>query len=118
MPIFFAFYQLLAQAVELWGAPWALWISDLSVRDPYYVLPLVMGATQLVQQRMMPAPPNPTQRTIMTMMPVMFTVFALNFPAGLVLYWLTNNLLTIVQQGGYNRLKKSGRFGGTQTAKA
>lgn len=112
MPIFFAFYQLLVQAVELWGAPWILWINDLSVRDPIWVLPLVMGATQLVQQKFMPTSPNPTQRMIMNTMPIFFTVFALNFPAGLVLYWLTNNVLTIFQQAGYNRLKKAGLFGG------
>jgi YidC/Oxa1 family membrane protein insertase len=112
MPIFFAFYQLLVQAVELWGAPWALWIHDLSSRDPIWVLPLVMGGTQLLQQRLMPSSPNPTQKMIMNTMPIFFTVFALNFPAGLVLYWLTNNILTIAQQAGYNRLKKAGWFGG------
>ncbi|REJ81529.1 MAG: membrane protein insertase YidC [Acidobacteria bacterium] len=118
MPIFFAFYQLLVQAVELWGAPWILWINDLSSRDPIWVLPLVMGGTQYLQQKLMPASPNPTQRMIMNTMPVFFTVFALNFPSGLVLYWLTNNVLTIFQQAGYNRLKKAGLFGGEQPSEA
>ena len=112
MPVFLAFYQLLSHAVELWGSPWMLWIHDLSARDPIWVLPLVMGATQLAHTKMMPTPTNPSQRIIMTTMPIWFTIISLGFPAGLVLYWLTNNVLTIVQQAGYNRLKKAGFFGG------
>lgn len=114
MPVFFGFYRLLAQAVELWDAPWVGWIQNLAVPDPYFVLPLVMGATQFVSMRMTPAMPNPTQRFIMNSMPIWFTIFAFGFPSGLVLYWFTNNILTIVQQGGYNRLKKSGFFGGEE----
>ncbi len=116
MPIFFGFYQLLSQAVELWNAPWIWWIHDLTARDPYWVLPLIMGATQLAQTRMMPPATNPSQRIIMTTMPIWFTVLAFGFPSGLVLYWLTNNVLTIIQQGGYQRLKKAGFFGGEDVA--
>jgi YidC/Oxa1 family membrane protein insertase len=106
MPVLFAFYYLLIASVELRGADWTLWIHDLSVRDPYYVLPLVMGATQFLQMKMTPMSADPVQRRIMMMMPVVFTVFFLGFPAGLVLYWLTNNVLTIVQQTVYNRLEQ------------
>jgi YidC/Oxa1 family membrane protein insertase len=106
MPVLFAFYYLLIASVELRGADWTLWINDLSVRDPYYVLPLVMGATQFLQMKMTPMSADPMQRRIMMLMPVVFTVFFLGFPAGLVLYWLTNNVLTIVQQMIYNRLEQ------------
>lgn len=106
MPVLFAFYYLLIASVELRGADWTLWIHDLSVRDPYYVLPLVMGATQFLQMKMTPMSADPVQRRIMMMMPIVFTVFFLGFPAGLVLYWLTNNVLTIVQQAIYNRLEQ------------
>ena len=112
MPIFFGFYQLLANAVELWQQPWLGWIVDLTAKDPYYVLPLVMGATQFASTKMMPAPTNPSQRILITTMPIWFTIFSLGFPSGLVLYWLTNNVLTIVQQAGYNRLKRAGFLGG------
>jgi YidC/Oxa1 family membrane protein insertase len=113
MPIFFGFYQLLSNAVELWSQPWIGWIQDLTIKDPFYVLPLVMGATQFASTRMMPAPSNPTQRILITTMPIWFTIFSLGFPSGLVLYWLVNNVLTIVQQAGYNKLKKAGLLGGT-----
>lgn len=106
MPVLFAFYYLLIASVELRGADWTLWINDLSERDPYYVLPLVMGATQFLQMKMTPMSADPMQRRIMMLMPVVFTVFFLGFPAGLVLYWLTNNVLTIVQQMIYNRLEQ------------
>lgn len=106
MPVLFAFYYLLIASVELRGADWTLWIHDLSVRDPYYVLPLVMGATQFLQMKLTPMSADPMQRRIMMLMPVVFTVFFLGFPAGLVLYWLTNNVLTIVQQTIYNRIEQ------------
>ena len=118
MPVFFAFYRLLAEAVELQGAPWIGWIADLSLQDPIKALPLLMGATQFLQTKTMPPAANPTQRIIMTTMPIWFTLFAFAFPAGLVLYWLTNNVLTIIQQAGYNRLKKAGYFGGADDAQA
>lgn len=98
LPILFAFYRLLYSAVELRGAPWLLWIKDLSTYDPYYVLPIVMGVTQFIQQRLTPSAGNPMQRRMFMLMPVFFTVLFLKFPSGLVLYWLVNNLLTILQQ--------------------
>jgi YidC/Oxa1 family membrane protein insertase len=109
MPVFFAFFRLLSTAVELRGADWLLWIQDLSAKDPYYILPLVMGATSVLMQKMMPQSPEPMQRRMMQLMPIMFTVFALAFPSGLVLYWVTNNLLTMVQQAVMNQVKKRKR---------
>jgi YidC/Oxa1 family membrane protein insertase len=102
LPIFFAFYQLLSTAVELWHSPWLLWVKDLTAPDAYYVLPLIMGATQVIQQRMTPPPPDPIQRKMIQAMPFVFTIFSLGFASGLVLYWLTNNVLSIVQQKLYN----------------
>lgn len=104
MPILFAFYGLLSTAAELRGAPWALWIRDLSVHDPYYVLPIVMGATQFLQVRLAPQAGDPMQRRIFQLMPIFMTFLFLGFPSGLVLYWLTSNILTIAQQWVYNRL--------------
>ena len=105
-PVFFAFFRLLSTAVELRNAPWIGWIKDLSVADPWFILPLVMGGTSVATQRMMPAPPDPMQRRMMQLLPIMFTVFAFQFPSGLVLYWITNNLLSMVQQAIMNRLKR------------
>lgn len=107
LPILFAFYNLLTAAVELRNAPWFLWIQDLSAPDPYYALPIVMGATQFLQQRMTPASGDPMQRRIFQLMPIFFTILFLGFPSGLVLYWLTNNVLTIFQQAVYNQMKKA-----------
>lgn len=104
MPILFAFYRLLSAAAELRGAPWMLWIKDLAVHDPYYVLPIVMGATQFLQVRMAPQAGDPMQRRIFQLMPIFMTFLFLGVPSGLVLYWLTNNVLTIVQQWVYNRV--------------
>ncbi len=98
MPVFIALYWVLMESVELRHAPFALWIHDLSVMDPYFVLPLLMGASMWFMQRLNPAPPDPMQAKIMQWMPVMFTFFFLWFPAGLVLYWLVNNLLSMAQQ--------------------
>lgn len=98
MPVFFAFYTLLSLAVELRQAPWILWINDLSTYDPYYVLPLLMGVTSVIMQRMTPPPPDPMQAKLMQILPIVFTVFAFAFPSGLVVYWVTNNLLTMTQQ--------------------
>jgi YidC/Oxa1 family membrane protein insertase len=98
LPILFAFYRLLYSAVELRGAPWLLWIKDLSTYDPYFVLPIVMGVSQFIQQKITPSAGNPMQRRMFMLMPVFFTVLFLKFPSGLVLYWLVNNLLTIGQQ--------------------
>ncbi|MEO8276514.1 MAG: membrane protein insertase YidC, partial [Thermoanaerobaculia bacterium] len=105
LPVFFSFYSLLSSAVELWHSPWIGWIHDLTASDPYYVLPIVMGISQIVQQRMTPAPPDPVQKRLMQFLPVVFTIFSLGFASGLVLYWLTNNILTIAQQKIYNSFK-------------
>lgn len=106
MPILFAFFSLLTAAVELRHAPWLLWIVDLSTKDPYYVLPIVMGAAQWYQVRMAPQAGDPMQRRIFEMMPIVMTVMFIGVPSGLVLYWLTNNILTILQQAVYKRLEQ------------
>jgi YidC/Oxa1 family membrane protein insertase len=98
MPILFAFYRLLSMAIELRGAPFMLWITDLSVHDPLYVTPIIMGVTMVVQQRLTPSQADPMQQKIMMFMPIMFTFMFLWAPSGLVIYWLTSNLLGIGQQ--------------------
>jgi YidC/Oxa1 family membrane protein insertase len=98
IPIFYALYLTLQYSVELQGAPFLLWITDLSKKDPYYVLPILMGISMLVQQKMTPTVGDPRQAQIMLLMPVVFTFMFLEFPTGLVLYWLVNNCLTILQQ--------------------
>ncbi|MEP4486266.1 MAG: membrane protein insertase YidC [Halioglobus sp.] len=98
MPVFIALYWVLMESVELRHAPFILWIHDLSVMDPYFVLPLMMGASMWFMQKLNPPPPDPMQAKIMQWMPVMFTFFFLWFPAGLVLYWVVNNLLSMTQQ--------------------
>lgn len=98
LPVFIGLYNLLASTIELRHTPFFLWVKDLSVKDPYYVLPIIMGITMLIQQKMTPSTVDPTQAKVMLIMPVIFTFFFLNFPSGLVLYWLVNNLLTIGQQ--------------------
>ena len=98
IPVFIALYWVLLESVELRQASFALWLRDLSLPDPYYVLPVVMGASMLAQQYLNPAPLDPLQKKIMTALPIVFTVFFLWFPAGLVLYWVVNNLLSIAQQ--------------------
>jgi YidC/Oxa1 family membrane protein insertase len=105
MPILIAFYRLLSMAVELRGAPFMGWIDDLSVQDPFYVTPLIMGASMVYQQRLQPAgAASPEQQRIMTLMPVLFTVMFLWAPSGLVIYWLTSNLLGIGQTVVTNRI--------------
>jgi YidC/Oxa1 family membrane protein insertase len=98
MPVFIGLYWMLMESVELRHAPFMLWITDLSVMDPYFVLPLMMGASMFFMQKLNPPPPDPMQAKIMQWMPVMFTFFFLWFPAGLVLYWVVNNLLSMAQQ--------------------
>lgn len=105
MPVFFAFFRVLSTAVELRNAPWIGWIRDLSRPDPFLILPILMGVTSVIMQRMMPTSPDPVQRRIMQMMPIVFTLFALAFPSGLVLYWVTNNLLTMAQQALILKMK-------------
>lgn len=98
IPVFIAFYWMLLESVELRQAPWILWVQDLSTKDPYFVLPVLMGISMIAQQRLNPAPLDPVQQKVMMLMPIVFTVFFMFFPSGLVLYWLTNNLLSIAQQ--------------------
>ena len=104
MPILFAFYRLLSMAIEIRGAPFLLWITDLSMHDPLYITPVIMGASMVVTQRLTPTQADPTQQKIMMFMPVMFTFMFLWAPAGLVLYWLTSNVLGIGQQVLTNRI--------------
>jgi len=103
IPVFFALYKVLMIAIELRGAPFMLWIRDLSAKDPYYILPIVMGITMVIQQKMTPTSVDPRQNKIMMFMPVIFTFLFLNFASGLVLYWLVNNILSIAQQMYTNR---------------
>lgn len=103
MPIFLALYWVLMESVELRHAPWMLWINDLSAMDPWFVLPLIMGVTMYVQQMLNPQPADPMQAKVLRLLPIIFTVFLLFFPAGLVLYWIVNNLLTIAQQWTVNQ---------------
>lgn len=98
MPVFIALYWVLMESVELRHAPFMLWIDDLSVMDPYFVLPLLMGTSMWFMQKLNPPPPDPMQAKIMQWLPIVFTFFFLWFPAGLVLYWVVNNLLSIAQQ--------------------
>jgi len=98
MPVFLALYWVLLESVEMRQAPWLGWITDLSIKDPYFILPLIMGATMFIQQTLNPTPPDPMQARILKLMPVIFTFFFLWFPAGLVIYWVVNNVLSIAQQ--------------------
>jgi len=103
IPVFISLYWMLLGSVEMRHAPFILWIHDLSAIDPYYVLPLLMGATMIIQTKLNPKPTDPIQAKVMTIMPVVFSVFFFFFPAGLVLYWLVNNILSIAQQWQINR---------------
>jgi YidC/Oxa1 family membrane protein insertase len=105
IPVFFALYKVLMVAIELRAAPWAFWITDLSAKDPFYILPVVMGVSMFVQQKMTPMGGDPKQQKIMMFMPVIMTFLFLNFASGLVLYWFTNNLLSIGQQIFVNKKK-------------
>ncbi|MBI1919990.1 MAG: membrane protein insertase YidC [Geobacter sp.] len=103
IPVFFALYKALMFSIELRHAPFMLWITDLSAKDPYYITPIIMGVTMFVQQKMTPSNMDPMQQKIMLALPVVFTFMFLNFPSGLVLYWLVNNILTIGQQYYINK---------------
>lgn len=98
IPVFIALYWVLLESVEMRDAPFMFWITNLSTKDPYYVLPLIMGVTMFIQQKLNPAPPDPVQAKIMMSLPFIFTVFFAFFPSGLVLYWVVNNILSIAQQ--------------------
>ncbi|MCF8183408.1 MAG: membrane protein insertase YidC, partial [Polynucleobacter sp.] len=108
IPVFIALYWVLLGTVEMRNAPWLGWISDLSVKDPFYVLPLIMGATMFIQTKLNPTPPDPIQAKIMLFMPIVFTGMFLFFPAGLVLYWTVNNTLSIAQQWQITRMVEAG----------
>lgn len=98
IPVFIALYWVIVESVELRQAPFIFWIHDLAMKDPFYVLPIIMGLTMFIQQKISPPPPDPVQAKVMMLLPVVFTVFFLQFPAGLVLYWIVNNTLSISQQ--------------------
>jgi YidC/Oxa1 family membrane protein insertase len=98
IPVFIALYWVLLETVEMRQAPWILWIQSLSDKDPYFILPLIMGVSMFVQQKLNPAPPDPMQAKIMMSLPFVFTIFFAFFPAGLVLYWVVNNMISIAQQ--------------------
>ena len=98
IPVFIALYWVLIESVQLRQAPFILWIQDLAEPDPYHILPVIMGITMLIQQKLNPAPPDPTQAKVMMFLPVVFTALFWNFPSGLVLYWIVNNTLSILQQ--------------------
>ncbi len=103
IPVFFALYKVLMDTIDLRHAHFGLWLTDLSAKDPYYITPIVMGATMFIQQKMTPSTMDPVQAKVFMMMPIIFTFLFLNFPSGLVIYWLVNNLLTILQQYFINK---------------
>jgi len=103
IPVFIGLYNTLLYAIELRQSPFFWWIQDLSAKDPYYITPIIMGATQFMQQKMTPTVGDPMQAKIMLLMPVVFTFIFLNFPSGLVIYWLLNNILSIGQQVYINK---------------
>jgi len=104
IPVFIALYWVLSAAIELRHAPFMLWIKDLSALDPYYVLPVLMSISMVIQSKMNPTPPDPVQAKVMAFMPYVFSVFFFFFPAGLVLYWIVNNVLSILQQWQIQRM--------------
>ena len=107
IPVFISLYHVLLISIELRNAPFAGWIMDLSEKDPYYVTPILMGASMFLQQKMTPAVGDPAQQKVMMILPVVFTFLFLNFPSGLVIYWLVNNILTIAQQYYVTRYAKT-----------
>ena len=116
MPIFLALYWVLMESVELRHAPWLGWIQDLSAMDPWFILPLIMGATMFAQQMLNPQPADPMQAKVFRIMPIIFTVFMLFFPAGLVLYWIVNNSITILQQWFINKSVEKSRISKAESA--
>ena len=112
IPVFISLYWVLLSSVEMRNAPWVLWIHDLSVPDPYYILPIIMAVSMFVQTKLNPTPPDPIQAKVMMYMPLVFSIMFFFFPAGLVLYWVVNNLLSIAQQWQINQM-----FGGKKSAK-
>ena len=115
IPVFLALYWALLGAVEMRDAPWIFWIKDLSSKDPYYVLPIIMAVTMFIQTKLNPTPPDPMQAKVMLMMPLVFGFMFLFFPAGLVLYWVVNNIFSIVQQWQITRMIESGNKAANDT---
>lgn len=109
IPVFIALYWVLIESVQLRQAPFIFWIQDLTAKDPYYILPLFVGLSMFLQQRLSPPPPDPMQAKVMMFMPVIFTALFLNFPAGLMLYWFVNNMLSFLQQWYITRTVNSAR---------
>jgi YidC/Oxa1 family membrane protein insertase len=109
IPVFIALYWVLLAAIELRHAPFVLWIHDLAALDPYYVLPVLMAVSMVIQTKLNPVPPDPVQAKVMTFMPYVFSIFFFFFPAGLVLYWLVNNILSIAQQWQIQRMFERGK---------
>jgi YidC/Oxa1 family membrane protein insertase len=103
MPVFLALYWVLLESVEIRHSPWIFWIQDLSAKDPLFVLPILMGASMMLMQKLQPMPTDPMQAKVMQFLPIVFTFFFMIFPAGLVLYWTVNNLLSMAQQWFVNR---------------
>ena len=106
IPVFISLYWSLLATVEMRHAPFYGWIHDLAAQDPYYILPIIMAASMFLQTKMNPTPPDPVQAKMMTVMPIVFSIFFFFFPAGLVLYWVVNNLLSITQQYWISRVLK------------
>ena len=106
-PIFISLYWVLFESYEIRHAPWLFWIQDLSTKDPYFVLPILMGGSMFLMQKLQPMPTDPMQANIMRYMPIALTIFMLGFPSGLVLYWTINNLLSMAQQWYVNRQMKT-----------
>lgn len=112
LPFFIALYWVIIESIELRQAPFILWITDLSIKDPYFVLPLLMGLSMFLQQKLSPPPADPTQAKVMMLMPVVFTVLFIYFPAGLVLYWVINTITSIMQQWWITRsIEKGAKLG-------
>ena len=102
--VFISLYWVLLSSVEIRNAPWILWIHDLAVPDPYYILPVIMAVSMYVQTKLNPTPPDPIQAKVMLYMPIIFSIMFFFFPAGLVLYWVVNNILSIAQQWQINKM--------------
>ena len=98
IPVFIALYNVLLNAIELRHAPFIWWITDLSSKDPYYISPIIMGITMYIQQKLSPSTLDPMQAKIMLFLPIIFTIMFMGFPSGLVIYWIANNIFTIIQQ--------------------
>ena len=106
MPIFWGFFRMLMVTIEFRHAPFILWITDLSIKDPYYITPILMGISQYISQKMTPTSADASQQKMMMIMPVIMVIFFMSFSSGLVLYWLTNNVLQIGQQYIMNQIRQ------------